>query len=194
MDNPRIVVVTGLPATGKTTLARKIAARFRLPLVAKDVIKEPLLDVLGAADAAQSRRLSDASFAVMFGLARELWASGSSLVLEGNFRPGEHEGPLRTALSLIFDCAQGKSVCQILCTMDEQQRLARLAVRHADPSRHAGHRDADLAQSPPNPLGATFLALPGARFVYDGANDHTVLTDFEHWWNGVDGDRQVCSV
>ena len=48
----RLLLVTGLPATGKTTLARLLARRFTAPLLAKDVIKEPLLDVLGAADAA----------------------------------------------------------------------------------------------------------------------------------------------
>src|SRR5690349_7421308 len=91
MRESRVILITGLPATGKTTLARTVAARYGLPLVAKDLIKEPLLDVLGASDAAQSRRLSDASFAILFAIARELHAAGVDMLLEGNFRPGEHE-------------------------------------------------------------------------------------------------------
>jgi predicted kinase len=85
---PRLIVVTGLPATGKTTLARELASRLRVPLLAKDAIKEPLLSTLGASDRAQSRRLSDASFAVLFTMAHELAAAGIDAIIEGNFRPG----------------------------------------------------------------------------------------------------------
>ena len=55
-----VFLVTGLPATGKTTLARALAHALAAPLLSKDCIKEPLLEVLGAPDAHTSRRLSDA--------------------------------------------------------------------------------------------------------------------------------------
>ncbi len=63
MPQHGVLLVTGLPATGKTTLARALAHALVLPVLAKDQIKEPLLELLGAADRAASRRLSDASFA-----------------------------------------------------------------------------------------------------------------------------------
>src|SRR5215831_11909617 len=99
MNAGRVIVVTGLPGVGKSTLARELAGRYRMPMLAKDFIKEPLLDVLGAQDAAASRRLSDASFAALFRLAAEWVRGGHGFILEGNFRPGEHEGPLREALA-----------------------------------------------------------------------------------------------
>src|SRR5215475_7164343 len=43
-----VVLVNGLPAAGKTTLARALSRRLRLPLFSKDVIKEAHADVLGA--------------------------------------------------------------------------------------------------------------------------------------------------
>jgi adenylate kinase family enzyme len=41
------VLVTGLPGSGKTTLAGPIASRLNVPLIAKDHIKELLADHLG---------------------------------------------------------------------------------------------------------------------------------------------------
>lgn len=178
MRHSRIILITGLPATGKTTLARTLAARYRLPLIAKDLIKEPLLDVLGATDAAQSRRLSDASFAILFAIARELHAAGADMLLEGNFRPGEHEQVLRASLTV------WTSFAQVLCRADEAERLARLARRRADPARHAGHRDGDLTLAAPAARGDALLDLPGAQFVHTGANDGDVLAALDAWWNG----------
>ncbi|WP_245771051.1 AAA family ATPase [Actinacidiphila guanduensis] len=41
------VVVSGLPASGKSTLARGLAGRLGLPLIEKDAILESLYNSLG---------------------------------------------------------------------------------------------------------------------------------------------------
>jgi predicted kinase len=173
----RLLIVTGLPATGKTTLARTLACRWSAPLLAKDVIKEPLLDVLGAPHAAFSRRLSDVSFAILFALTREAVAAEVSAILEGNFRPDEHAAPL-LALPGPVTCAQ------VLCRVDESERNRRLCARAADPTRHAGHRDAELARGASS--DAEYLKVPSERFLFGGteAPDWPVLLEsLDRWWN-----------
>ncbi|MEP7312125.1 MAG: AAA family ATPase [Pseudomonadota bacterium] len=155
-----LIIVTGLPATGKSRFAQSLARQLGLPLLAKDAIKEPLLDELGAADAAASRALSDASFAMLFLLAPQI--PGRALILEGNFRSGEHEPPFAPLL------ADAAASAQVLCLLDETQRRARLAARDTDPARHAGHRDADAATSVANAAAHRFLDLPGARHELRG--------------------------
>jgi predicted kinase len=43
-----VVLVNGLPGSGKTTLARALSQRLRLPLVSKDAIKKTRADVPGS--------------------------------------------------------------------------------------------------------------------------------------------------
>lgn len=149
-----LVIITGLPGTGKTTLARDAARHHGLPLICKDTIKEPLMDMLGA-PTSRSRELSNISFAVMFSLARELLAVGDSLILEGNFRAGEHETPLRAALP-----PDSPNIIQVLCRAEEGERRARILQR----SRHAGHQSAHQLHRAA--ACDAFLELPGERHLY----------------------------
>ena len=174
----RVLLITGLPGSGKSVLARFLAQRYGVLLLSKDLIKEPLLDVLGAGDAAHSKRLSDASFAALFAVARQALAAGLDLILEGNFRAGEHEEPLRVI--------SGAPLLQVLCRVDESVRLARLARRRQDPTRHAGHGDSDPAVAAQR-SGDAFLELAGERLTFDGGerpNGHELEAIDRLWRSG----------
>ena len=85
MTERRIVLVSGAPAAGKTSLARPLAGLLKLPLIAKDDIKETLVDVLGdqGGDLAWSRKIGGAAMELLWKLAERAPAA----VLEANFRP-----------------------------------------------------------------------------------------------------------
>ncbi len=124
---PLVVVVTGPPAAGKTTIAGELAARLRLPLVAKDTIKEALFDGLGTGDLAWSQRLGEATYLTMLALAEEFVGLGSGLVLEANFIRGR--GARLAQLPARF--------FQVHCSAP----LDVLTERYAGRRRHPGHVD-----------------------------------------------------
>jgi predicted kinase len=124
-----LVLVTGPPASGKTTLAGPLAAALGLPLIGKDLIKEALFDALGTGDRAWSRRLGRASYEVLYAVAGALPAA----VLDANLGP--EAAPRLEAL----DAHLVEVFCR--CPADEVER--RFASRA--PTRHPGHVDHVLA-------------------------------------------------
>jgi predicted kinase len=65
------VLVSGLPGSGKTTLATALAGRLGVPLLGKDPIKEALWDALGPGDREWSSRLGGAAQELLLRVARD---------------------------------------------------------------------------------------------------------------------------
>lgn len=116
-----LVVVTGLPGSGKSTLSNELAARVALPLIAKDRFKEILFDVLGVGDRDWSRRLGQAAIALQY----DAMATVRDAVVDSGLWPG-HAGPELAALRL--------PMTQVFCQCPFE--LAR--DRYFSRPRHAG--------------------------------------------------------
>jgi gluconate kinase len=136
----KYVVVSGLPASGKTTLARQLAYELRLPLIDKDDILETLFESLGVGDAEWRSRLSRASDAVMVALAKRAPAA----ILVSFWRHGT-AGQILAGLN--------GDVLEVHCRCDPEVAFARFVGRQ----RHPGHLDGDGAQG----TVANFAAYPG---------------------------------
>ncbi|OFE15270.1 hypothetical protein BA895_05840 [Humibacillus sp. DSM 29435] len=86
---PAVVLVSGAPGSGKTTLAGPLSRQLGLPLIAKDVIKERLTAALpqpspgGPDPLTWSRTVGRAAMEVMWALAGQ----PVPVMLEANFRP-----------------------------------------------------------------------------------------------------------
>jgi predicted kinase len=89
---PRLVIVSGASASGKSSIARDLAAELKLALLAKDDLKEGLFDSLGnPRDEAESQRLGTASYLLIERIGTRILESGVGLVVEGNFWRGRAE-------------------------------------------------------------------------------------------------------
>lgn len=121
------VVVSGPPATGKSTLAPAVARGLHLPLVAKDTIKDALMCVLDVPDIEASRRLGRAAVAAMLAVAA---ASPVGAVIESTFYRS-------VAVDELARLPGG--VVELFCRCDADTARRRFHERAG--SRHAGHFD-----------------------------------------------------
>lgn len=136
-----IVIFTGLPGTGKTTLSRKIAHMLDLPLIAKDDIKEIMYDDIGWSDKAFSAKLARATFGIMEYVTEQHLKNGLSLMLESNYSPKLANDKFR-AWQKRYDCA----IIQVVCQTDTDVLAHRYFERqHTD--RHPGHNDSGTVES-----------------------------------------------
>ncbi|MGW1022208.1 AAA family ATPase [Streptomyces sp. NPDC002577] len=147
MTDKAFVIVSGLPASGKTTLALGISTRLGLPVIDKDTILEALYDSLGVGDSAWRQRLSRAADEVLFALAAE---AGRAVLVNW----WHHDTAPARLRSL------GAPLVEVHCDCDPELAAQRFRARR----RHPGHLDpelneeqvaaqvADLRESYPGPL------------------------------------------
>lgn len=133
---PMLVIVSGSPAAGKTTLATSLANDLSLPLFARDNFKEVLMDAMGAPDRARSSELGRASFALLCEVVGRLLDASAGAVIESNFHRGRSEPDLAPLVS------RAKTVL-LHCETSPAEIERRYVERFARGERHPGHHDLD---------------------------------------------------
>ncbi len=128
-----LIILAGMPATGKTTLSKKLAAAFGMPILEKDEIKEEMYKIQGYRGL-EDRALGDVvANAILLKCAKNILQSGTSLLLVNNFDP-TMEGQVQELL----DCTGCRCV-MVFLDGDPDVLHARYVHRDATHSRHTVH-------------------------------------------------------
>ena len=136
MEAPTLILVSGAPGTGKTTVARELSNGLGIAMVSKDAIKESLFDSLGSSDREWSRRLGRASMGLLFDFVEAQLSAGCSVIAESNFYPHPYEDERE-----IRRCRDkhGALVFEVHCAGAPEVVLSRYRQRQGSDERHPGH-------------------------------------------------------
>ena len=138
-QKPQLIITTGRPASGKSTLAKWLSKELGIPFFSKDNIREVLFDSLGWKDRKWAQMLGRASIDIMFYLAEMQFEAGCSVILDNSFDPSLSV-PRFQALKTKYDI----ETIQIICYSDQGTLFNRFKERAETGNRHPGHGDKDV--------------------------------------------------
>lgn len=130
-----LCLVNGVPASGKSTVARAISQVMGWPLLTLDTVKEAFFVYLGTGDRDYNRLLGKASYQAMFSLVGD-WPQDSKVVIDAwfGFQPFD---VLQQHLERAGNCRVMEIWCHAPPAVIGERYRSRLQ------QRHTGHLGAD---------------------------------------------------
>lgn len=138
MRRPVLIVVSGPPASGKSSIARRLSACLGFGVVAKDDIKERLFDAEAAAMPGDRQDLSRRAGIVALEQVAGFLVRGESVILEGNWRAADQGAAIARLVS-----EHQPGVLRIQCVGAGERLLERFVARAGAGLRHRAHSDLD---------------------------------------------------
>ena len=129
----KLIILAGMPATGKSTIAKMLQKEFGFPILEKDGIKEELFDTIGFECYAEKRQLDVAANAVLLRIMEDMMKADTSVIVDNNFDPASAQR-LNTLLE-----KYGPSYVTVFMNGDTQVLYERYVGRDSKHLRHLGH-------------------------------------------------------
>lgn len=136
------ILVSGIPASGKTVLAEYLSASLHIPVVSKDKIKEILFDTIGFRSRTEKVALGTGAMETMYYFAGQMMRTGQPFLLENNF-----ENVSRPGIQSLLE-KYGYQAVTVRLTGDYNVLFNRMIERNNSPDRHKGHIVNDYYQKP----------------------------------------------
>lgn len=136
----KLIIVSGAPASGKTTLSRRIASECGIGVVNKDSVKELLFDCFGIREETKEF-LGVAGFKLTYFVCEKMLDSGKVAVVEGNF---ENKFALKEFENIIEK--HDAEVFQIMCCGEYETFYRRYKEREDSADRHWGHVKLEISE------------------------------------------------
>jgi predicted kinase len=126
---PRAILITGAPATGKSTVGRSVAGALRAALLDQDVVTGPLVEAAGAElDGPTGAALRTARYEAIVATAGSCLAIGVSAVLVAPFTT-ERSDPAAYGRLVTRFAAVGATTTLVWLTAPAEVLAARMARR-----------------------------------------------------------------
>ncbi|HWQ57446.1 MAG TPA: AAA family ATPase [Clostridia bacterium] len=181
-----LILIAGLPASGKSGFASYAGKELGIPVIVKDELKEILFDAIGFQSRAEKVKLGDAAMDLMYYMADRLMAGGSSVILDNNFESRSIPG-LKRLLA-----AHACRLVTVRFDGDIRAIYQRFVERDQDPARHRGHiLNTAYPEKDPEPyvpisceeFERKFRERGMTEFMIGGRLITVDATSFEHYSN-----------
>ena len=168
----KLIILAGMPATGKSTIAAHIQNHFGFPILEKDNIKEALFDTIGFEGYPAKRQLDEASNEILLRTISSMLKADNSLIVDNNFDE-ESAGKLKVLLE-----EHPVNCVTVFLYGDPQVLYERYYARDKAKQRHLGH--AMQTNYPPHPGESTDFEM-----TREGFDDRFVRRKMDNMtWSG----------
>lgn len=167
----KVIIISGSPATGKTTLAKAIQSKLKYELITKDQFKEKLFESDGRSNIIHNSWYENEAKSLFRSEIRDKINKNKSIIIESNFVPNKDKKHMAELLRNV-------DIVEIYCFANPWITLKRFISRNesGSSSKHPMHHDRMW-------YGQMFLIAIKVSFGFKNTFGALDLTDNTLWVN-----------